>query len=151
LISIKSMQPAGARDMMGGAFQSHGVQEGKMRCMAYLLAGSVGVLVAVSAVAAGPYDGTYVGTSMSLTGTTGNSGKGAGCQTAATAPGPLTIVNGHAQTKWGDGLLEGDVDAGGKLVMHSHLAGRFEGQVSNGAVRGNYQGYCIFALAWQKR
>jgi hypothetical protein len=119
--------------------------------MAYLLAGSVGMLSATLAVAAGPYDGTYIGTSLTLSGTTTNSGKGAACQTTATAPAPLTIVNGHAQTKWAEGTLQGDVDAGGKLVMHSNPAGRFEGQVGNGVVKGNYQGYCIFALAWQKR
>jgi hypothetical protein len=122
-----------------------------MQCIAYLLAASIGVLMATSAVAAGPYDGTYVGTSMTLSGTSTSSGKGAACQTTAAAPAPLTIANGHAQTKWGDSTLQGDVDAGGKLVMHSNLAGRFEGQISNGVVKGNYQGYCIFALAWQKR
>lgn len=104
------------------------------------------------AVAAGPYDGTYAGTSLSLTGTTSSNGKGQACQTTATAPGPLTITNGHAQTHWGNGTLEGDVDASGKLIMRSAQAGRFEGQVSpNGAVQGNYEGYCIFALAWQRR
>ena len=106
---------------------------------------------ASAASAAGPYDGTYIGTSLTLTGTSSSSGRGAACQTTATAPGPLTISSGHAQTKWADGMLEGDVDPSGKLVMHSGAAGRFEGQIANGAVRGNYQGYCIFALAWQRR
>jgi hypothetical protein len=115
-----------------------------------LLAG-VSLLVATVALAAGSYDGTYLGTSMTLSGTSTGSSRGAACQTTASAPAPLTIANGHAQTKWGDSTLQGDVDAGGKLVMHSNLAGRFEGQISNGVVKGNYQGYCIFALAWQKR
>jgi hypothetical protein len=36
--------------------------------------------------------------------------------------------------------------------MHSNLAGRFEGQIdASGAIKGNYQGVCIFALAWQRR
>jgi hypothetical protein len=35
--------------------------------------------------------------------------------------------------------------------MHSGTAGRFEGQIANGVVKGNFQGYCIFALAWQRR
>jgi hypothetical protein len=56
--------------------------------------------------AAGPFDGTYVGTSLTLTGTSTGSSKGLACQTTATVPGPLTISNGHAQTKWGDGTLQ---------------------------------------------
>ena len=56
--------------------------------------------------AAGPFDGTYVGTSLTLTGTSTGSSKAQACQTTATAPGPLTISNGHAQTKWGDGTLQ---------------------------------------------
>jgi hypothetical protein len=34
--------------------------------------------------------------------------------------------------------------------MHSGTAGRFEGQIANGVVKGNSQGYCIFALARQR-
>ena len=117
----------------------------------FLVASSLFAWVSV-AIAAGLFDGTYIGTSLTLTGTSsGGGGKALACQTTAAAPGPLTISNGHAQTKWGDGVLNGDVDPSGKLIMHSGLAGRFEGQVANGTVKGSYQGYCIFALAWQRR
>jgi hypothetical protein len=111
-----------------------------------------GITVAMLAATAGAasYDGTYVGTSATLTGNTG-SGKGNACAQMA-APAPLTIANGHAQTKWGDGALTGDVDPSGKLVMHSNLSGRFEGQIdASGALKGYYQGYCIYTLAWQRR
>ena len=110
------------------------------------------VLLGAAAAAAGSYDGTYTGTSMTLSGTTSNGGKGNACLSSATAAAPLTIANGHAQTKWGDGTLDGDVDPSGKLIMRSSLAGRFEGQVdATGAIRGNYEGYCIYALTWRKR
>ncbi len=109
------------------------------------------IILATTANAAGTYDGTYAGTSLTLTGTTSGSGKGNACGTNATVPAPLTIANGHAQTKWGDGTLVGDVDPSGKLIMHSNLAGRFEGQIDpSGTLRGNFQGYCIFALTWRR-
>ncbi|HVH82110.1 MAG TPA: hypothetical protein VM782_22120 [Stellaceae bacterium] len=119
----------------------------------------VRLAVAIAAVsfvgaagAAGPYDGTYVGTSLKMSGTSSSSRGANACNTNATAPAPLTITNSHAQTKWGNGTLEGDVAPGGKLVMHSELSGRFEGQIdASGAVRGYFQGYCIFDLAWQRR
>jgi ubiquinone/menaquinone biosynthesis C-methylase UbiE len=42
--------------------------------------------------------------------------------------------------------------AGGKLVMHSTPAGRFEGQIdASGTLKGYYQGYYIYTLAWQRR
>jgi hypothetical protein len=120
-----------------------------------LMTGLAAVIVVAALVpagrAAGPYDGTYAGTSLTFTGTT-SGGKGNVCTTSATAPGPMTISNGHAQTKWADGTLQGDVGPDGKLIMHSTSSGRFEGQVTaSGAIKGNYEGYCIFALAWQKR
>jgi hypothetical protein len=122
-----------------------------MRVAIYLMSAFVGALLGVTADAASPYDGTYVGTSLAFTGTT-NSGKGNVCTTTATAPAPLTIANGHAQTKWGTSALEGEVDASGKLVMHSTLTGRFEGQIdATGVLKGNFQGNCIFALAWKRR
>jgi hypothetical protein len=70
---------------------------------------------------------------------------------AARAPSPLVITNGHAQTHWGDGTLQGDVEANGHLIMRSTAAGRFEGQISaDGTATGNYEGYCVFALAWKR-
>jgi len=117
----------------------------------FLVASSLFVWVS-AAGAAGPFDGTYIGTSLTFTGTSsGGGGKALACQTTATAPGPLTISNGHAQTKWANGMLDGEVDPSGKLIMHSSTAGRFEGQVANGTVKGYFQGYCIFTLAWQRR
>jgi len=121
--------------------------------MRFALGLAVGMaIVALAATAqAGPYDGTYMGTSLSLSGTS-TGGKGNVCTTTATAPAPLMIANGHAQTKWGTGTLQGDVGPDGKLIMHSELAGRFEGQIdASGAVRGYYQGTCVFNLAWQRR
>ena len=107
------------------------------------------VTLAVAANAAS-YDGTYVGTAATLTGTTG-SGRGNACAQMTTPP-ALTIANSHAQMKWGDGSLTGDVDATGKLIMRSNLSGRFEGQIdTGGALKGSYQGYCIYTLAWQRR
>jgi hypothetical protein len=123
-----------------------------MRMLGGLTAATVTIALAIIASAANPYDGTYVGTSLTLTGTTAGSGRGEACTTSATAPAPLTISNGHAQTKWGNGTLEGDVGADGKLIMHSNLAGRFEGQIDgSGTLKGSYQGYCIFALSWKRR
>ena len=122
-----------------------------MRLAVYLAAPIATIMLAAVANAAGPYDGTYVGTSLTFSGTT-TGGKGNACGTTATAPGPLTISNGHAQTKWGDGALQGDVGPTGQLIMHSNLSGRFEGQIdASGTVKGTYQGVCIFALAWQRR
>jgi hypothetical protein len=116
------------------------------------VAGMAIVMLGAAGAAAGPYDGTYAGTLMTFTGTSTSSGKGNACTTPAAAPGPLTIANGHAQTRWANGTLEGDVDPSGKLIMRSSMAGRFEGQVdTTGAVRGNYEGYCIYALTWRKR
>jgi len=107
--------------------------------------------VTVAAAAAAGYDGTYVGTSAKLSGTSTGSGKGNAC-TQFAAPAPLTISGGHAQTKWGDGTLQGDVGPDGKLIMHSNLSGRFEGQIdAAGSLKGYYQGYCIYDLAWQRR
>ena len=115
-----------------------------------LAEGIVTIILATAASAAG-YDGTYVGTSANYLGTS-RSGKGNACGPMK-APYPLTISNGHAQAKWGESeTLDGDVGPDGKLVMHSSMSGRFEGQVAaSGAITGNYQGYCIYALTWQKR
>jgi hypothetical protein len=109
------------------------------------------VATASASGAAGSYDGTYVGTSFLLTGNI-SSGKGNACGTAATVPAPLTIANGHAQTKWANGTLQGDVGPDGKLIMHAENSGRFEGQIdASGTLKGCYQGYCVFNLAWQRR
>jgi hypothetical protein len=122
-----------------------------MRLITRLAVCLAAVAAASASGVAASYDGTYVGTSMVMTGNTG-SGKGNSCGTAGTLPAPLTIANGHAQTKWGTSTLQGDVGPGGKLVMHSDLSGRFEGQIdASGALKGYYQGYCIFNLAWQRR
>jgi hypothetical protein len=52
----------------------------------------------------------------------------------------------------GDGTLQGDVSADGKLTMRSNLAGLFQGQIeANGVIKGYYQGYCIYDLIWQRR
>jgi hypothetical protein len=123
-----------------------------MRYAICLAAGIATLMLTAAANASGPYDGTYAGTSLTFKGTTSSSGKGNACQTTATAPAPLTISNGHAQTKWADSTMQGDVGPNGALVMHSALSGRFEGQIdASGAVRGNYEGYCIYALSWQRR
>ncbi len=122
-----------------------------MRAAKGLLIGIGTIVLAVAAGAAGPYDGTYVGTALTFAGTTGG-GKGNACTTAATTPAPLTIANGRAQTKWGDGTLNGDVGPDGKLVMHSTSSGRFDGQIdASGTLKGSYQGYCIYALTWQRK
>jgi len=112
------------------------------------LAAAFSIIVLAASASAASYDGTYIGTSATFTGTS-SGGKGNVCSQVA-APAPLTIANGHAQTKWGDGTLTGDVDAGGKLIMHSTAAGRFEGQIDAGGVlKGYYQGYCIYTLSWR--
>jgi hypothetical protein len=71
-----------------------------MRLGVHLAVCAVAVAFATAADAAGPYDGTYAGTSLALKGTS-TGGKGNACTTNATAPAALTITNGHAQTKWG--------------------------------------------------
>jgi hypothetical protein len=114
------------------------------------VAGGIATIVLAGVAYGADYDGTYVGVSAAFTGTT-SGGKGNTCS-PMTAPHPLTISGGHAQAKWGDGMLTGDVDANGKLVMHSSLSGRFEGQIdASGALKGNYAGYCIYSLSWQRR
>ena len=116
------------------------------------LATAIVLLAWGSAVgAANSYDGSYVGTSANFTGTTSSKGKAESC-VQFKAPYPLTIANGHAQTKWGDGAMQGDVGPDGKLVMHSSLAGRFDGQIdASGALKGNFEGYCVYALTWQRK
>jgi hypothetical protein len=115
-----------------------------------LLAAALTVLAfAPTAFAATPYDGTYIGTSASMLGALNGSGRG--CATFQ-APGPLTITNGHAQTKWGDGKLEGDVSADGALVMRSSLSGTFQGKIdAQGVLTGGYMGGCQYSLKWQRR
>ena len=116
-----------------------------------ILTGVIATIALATAAGAANYDGTYVGVSGTFTGTSTGSGKGNVCS-PMTAPYTLTISGGHAQTKWGDGTLTGDVDANGKLVMHSNLSGRFEGQIdASGALKGNYAGYCIYSLSWQRK
>ena len=115
-----------------------------------VLAAGFAMIALTSVAGAAGYDGTYVGTSATFTGTT-SGGKGNVCSPMK-APYTLTISGGHAQVKWGDGTLTGDVDANGKLIMHSTASGRFEGQIDpSGALKGNYEGYCIYALGWQRR
>jgi hypothetical protein len=114
------------------------------------LTGVIATIALATAASAAGYDGTYIGTSATFTGTT-SGGKGNVCSPMK-APYSLTISGGHAQVKWGDGTLTGDVDANGKLIMHSTASGRFEGQIdASGALKGNYEGYCIYALSWQRR
>lgn len=121
-----------------------------MRIADALAGGVAAALLALPAIAASPYDGSYIGTAATFTGTS-SGGKGNVCS-PMTAPAPLTINNGHATTRWGDGPMEGDVAADGKLVMHSRAAGLFQGQIDAGGVlKGNYQGYCIYSLTWQRR
>jgi hypothetical protein len=79
-----------------------------MRLVVVLGVCAAAVAFAAAADAAGPYDGIYAGTSLSLSGTS-TGGKGNACTTNAIAPAPLTITSGHAQTKWGTGTLQGDV------------------------------------------
>jgi hypothetical protein len=118
--------------------------------MRFLTAGII-VLALTTAAGADTYDGSYVGTSATFTGTTGTSGRSNACIQVA-APAPLTIANGHAVTQWTGAAMEGDVTPQGKLVMHSNANGRFEGQIDgSGALKGNYAGYCIYSLSWQRR
>lgn len=122
-----------------------------MRLITGLIMCAMVMAAATAPSVAGSYDGTYVGASMVLTGNI-NSGKGNACTTTVTAPAPLTIANGHAQTKWANGTLQGDVSPDGKLIMHAENSGRFEGQIdASGVLKGYYQGYCVFNLTWQRR
>jgi len=115
---------------------------------------AVGLAVAAfaqAAAAATPYDGSYVGTASVDGGSTNGSARNHACVPFA-APAPLTIANGHAETLWAGGPMQGDVNPQGHLVMHSSLAGRFEGQVdAGGTLKGVYQGACIYTLTWQRR
>jgi hypothetical protein len=121
-----------------------------MRTAQGLGAGIAALFVAVAADAAGPYDGAYVGTSATFNGT--QSGREGRSCPKFPAPGPLTITNGHAQTKWGDGMLEGDVTPQGALVMHSALSAKFEGQIdAKGSLTGGFLGICQYNLAWQRK
>jgi hypothetical protein len=122
--------------------------EGKMRLIMGLAACAAGVATGTETPgAAGPYDGTYEGKLLVLKG-----GPNHPCATTVTKPAVLTIVDGHAQARWGAGLIQGDVGSDGTLIMHTDAPGRFEGHIeASGALVGHYQSYCIFDLAWQRR
>jgi hypothetical protein len=114
---------------------------------------ALGVVLATTlARGAGPYDGTYAG--ISISSRAANTGdKGNSCIITAKVPGPLTVANGHASTPWSGGtLLEGEVEPGGKLILRSSRAGRFEGQIdATGLVKGYYMSSCILDIVWKRK
>ncbi len=95
------------------------------------------------------FDGTYVGVSASFRGAM--TGSGHGCPNFP-APAPLTIAGGHAQVKWSESTLQGDVTPQGALVMRAPSAGQMSGQINaQGRLTGSYTGFCAYDLAWQRR
>jgi hypothetical protein len=105
-----------------------------------LLLSAMALAVPAWAQAPTKYDGTYAGVSL----TSQNLTSGSHCTTTATAPAPLTIVNGHASLKWAGGVMESDIAANGKLVMRSATGGHFEAQINaNGTVKGYYMSSCV--------
>jgi hypothetical protein len=111
-----------------------------------------GVLVSAMTFAAAPnglaqtltnFDGTYVGVSANLNGSTH-------CVPAET-PAPLTISQGNAATS--TGFFTGTVDATGRVVLHTKQNTRFDGQIDgSGTLKaGGTAGQCSYTMVWKKK
>jgi hypothetical protein len=116
----------------------------------------VSAILAVPAVgqaqSANAFDGTYAGVSRQLVIDTTPHHQ---CPPGG-GIGPLTISNGSAQTRWGDGTLQGQVTPQGQLTMRATNAAHFDGQVDGrGAVKGRTLNgvafYCGYEVTWQKK
>src|SRR5215469_1350845 len=107
------------------------------------------------------FDGTYIGVSAENNSRGNNLGVGrahptgyAGSRSCADfrAPARLTITNRHAQVKWGDYTLEGQVTPQGALTMSTGYGQRFDGRIDDQhLVKGQVVGYCAYNLTWQKQ
>lgn len=119
-----------------------------MRVIAALLA-VIAVAGVAFAQAPHSFDGTYVGVSAQFL---GNMRGGArGCPQFR-APAPISISNGHAQGRWGEAALQGDVTPQGGLTMRTGdgrvMTGQIDGQF---VLRGQMTALCSYNLMWQRR
>jgi hypothetical protein len=128
------------------------------------IVGVFGLLAAAKAETAsttgGPFDGTYQFVSgATLTKTFIIKGGGMGHCPEHTQPGPLTIINGHAQYTSGSGRqLAGSVNSQGHLDLrlissqpglNMHVDGMVDGA---GTVRVRQKGNsCSYNFVWQKQ
>ena len=122
-----------------------------MHFRAVLAAAAISLTASGAAWAQAGFDGTYAGVSATLTGQMGT--RSNGC-VASFRPYPLTISGGRAMSRWGTAgePMQGTVDPQGKVVLHSTLSGRFEGQIdAQGTVKGNYLGACYYSMVWQRQ
>jgi hypothetical protein len=89
------------------------------------------------------FDGTYVGVSGNLSGSTH-------CVPAET-PAPLTISQGNAATS--SGFFTGTVDATGHVVLHTKQSTRFDGQIDgSGTLKAEgTMGQCSYTMVWKKK
>jgi hypothetical protein len=120
--------------------------------MGLLLSAILAVPAVVQAQSATAFDGTYAGVSRQLVLDTTPHHQ---CPPGG-GIGPLTIASGSAQTRWGDGMLQGQVTPQGQLTMRATNAAHFDGQVdSRGLVKGRTlngsQYFCGYDVTWQKK
>jgi hypothetical protein len=110
---------------------------------------AVAVSDAAQAQMPGPFDGVYVGVSAEHIGQMGRRGRG--CLDFA-RPARLTIRNSHAQTQWGEHVLEGEVTPQGALALRTGYGQNLTGQIDgNFVVRGRISAACYYDLVWQRR
>ena len=95
------------------------------------------------------FDGAYVGVSANnLGGMQG--GSTSRCPTF-NAPAPLTISNGQAKSRWGNGSFDGQVGPDGSVRLKAENGGVFTGRIANQTITGRMQSACNYDLSWRKR
>lgn len=106
------------------------------------------------------FDGTYVGVSAennsqanTLAGGRARPGGYAGSRSCLDfrAPARLTITKGHAQVRWGDYTLEGQVTPQGALTMSTGYGHKFDGRIDGQQIKGQVVSYCAYTLTWRKQ
>jgi hypothetical protein len=110
-------------------------------------------LLASSALAQSPFDGTYAGVSREsgarprdLAGRAG-SHVGPGCPFVSGVPVPLTIREGVVRSS----AWSGTVDSNGAITMQNRRGERVDGTITGQTIRGQYHGLgCVVTFEWQK-
>ena len=122
-----------------------------------LAAAAIATPVLVQAQSTTAFDGEYVGVSRVLAQDT--TPRHACVPSGALAP--LTITNGTAHARWGDGTLEGQATPQGTLAMRATNGAHFDGQIQGSEVKGRIGNFvmskgqgtvgCSYDLTWRKR
>jgi hypothetical protein len=96
------------------------------------------------------FDGKYAGVSREVS-KTPSARRANNCPQSG-VPGSLTITNGVARWRGGDGW-EGTVSPSGVIVMRAPNGGRFDGQIdTQGAITGQIGGWgCTGTFVWRKQ